>query len=241
MADPFTNLDGMRLFIDTGNVAEVEEIAAWGVLSGATTNPSLLAKEEGDPGESIKRICDLVGGPTSAEVVSQDQAAMLAEGRALHELHEHIVVKVPFNKEGLEVTRALTGEGIRVNMTLVFSPTQALLAAAAGATYVSCFMGRLDDISVDSTTVLEEIADSLRAGGMTAEIIAASIRHPEHVVAAARIGCEIATIPAKVLRQMLDHPLTTAGAEKFRADWESRPEFGQWLGELTRKRLAAAG
>lgn len=230
----------MRLFIDTGNVAEVEEIAAWGVLSGATTNPSLLAKEEGDPGEGIRRICELVGGPTSAEVVSQDVQGMLDEGRALHELHDHIVVKVPFNREGLEATRALTGEGIPVNMTLVFSPNQALLAAAAGATYVSCFMGRLDDISIDSTVVLEEIADTLRTGGMTSEIIAASIRHPEHVVAAARIGCEIATIPAKVLRQMLDHPLTDAGAEKFRQDWQSRPEFGEWLGELTRKRLAAA-
>lgn len=231
----------MRLFIDTGNVAEVEEIAAWGILSGATTNPSLLAKEEGDPGESIKRICDLVGGPTSAEVVSQDVEGMLDEGRALRDLHEHIVVKVPFDEAGLEATRALTGEGIPVNMTLVFSPNQALLAAAAGATYVSCFLGRLDDISVDSTVVLEEIADTLRTGGMTSEIIAASIRHPEHVVAAARIGCEIATIPAKVLLQMLNHPLTEAGAEKFRADWQSRPEFGEWLSELTRKRLAAAG
>ncbi|HEY7256961.1 MAG TPA: fructose-6-phosphate aldolase [Solirubrobacterales bacterium] len=230
----------MRLFIDTGNVAEVEEIAAWGVLSGATTNPSLLAKEDGDPGDSIRRICDLVGGPTSAEVLSEDVGGMLDEGRALHELHEHIVVKVPFNREGLEATKALTGEAIPVNMTLVFSPTQALLAAAAGATYVSCFMGRLDDISVDSGAVLEEIADTLRTGGMTSEIIAASIRHPEHVVAAARIGCEIATVPAKVLRQMLDHPLTDAGAAKFRADWESRPEFGQWLGELSSRRLAAA-
>jgi transaldolase len=231
----------MRLFIDTGNVAEVEEIAAWGVLSGATTNPSLLAKEEGDPGESIKRICDLVGGPTSAEVVSQDVQGMLDEARALHDLHEHIVVKVPFNKEGLEVTRALTGEGIPVNMTLVFSPTQALLAAAAGATYVSCFMGRLDDISIDSTVVLGEIAETLHRGGMTSEIIAASIRHPEHVVAAAGIGCEIATVPAKVLHQMLNHPLTDAGAERFRADWQSRPEFGEWLSDLTSKRLAAAG
>jgi transaldolase len=231
----------MRLFIDTGNVAEVEEIAAWGILSGATTNPSLLAKEDGDPGESIKRICDLVNGPTSAEVVSQDVQGMLDEGRALHALHEHIVVKVPFNKEGLEVTKALTDDGIPVNMTLVFSPNQALLAASAGATYVSCFMGRLDDISVDSTMVVEEIAEVLRAGGMTSQIIAASIRHPEHIVAAARIGCEIATTPAKVLRQMLDHPLTDAGAEKFREDWQSRPEFGEWLRDLTQKRLAAVG
>jgi transaldolase len=231
----------MRLFIDTGSVAEVEEIAAWGVLSGATTNPSLLAKEDGDPGEIVQRICELVGGPVSAEVVSQDVQGMVDEGRALRELHRHVTVKVPFCEEGLAAAGALTGDGIPVNMTLVFSPTQALLAASAGATYVSCFMGRLDDISVDSTVVLEEIADALRAGGMTTEIIAASVRHPEHVVAAARIGCEIATVPAKVLRQMLNHPLTTAGAEKFRQDWQSRPEFGEWLGELTRKHLAAAG
>lgn len=231
----------MRLFIDTGSVAEVEEIAAWGVLSGATTNPSLLAKEDGDPGEIVQRICDLVGGPVSAEVVSEEAQGMIDEGRALRELHRHVTVKVPFCEEGLTATKALTDDGIPVNMTLVFSPSQALLAASAGATYVSCFMGRLDDISVDSTAVVEEIADALRAGGMTAEIIAASIRHPEHAVTAARIGCEISTVPAKVLRQMLNHPLTEAGAERFRQDWQSRPEFGEWLGELTRKSLAAAG
>jgi transaldolase len=230
----------MRLFIDTGSVAEVEEIAAWGVLSGATTNPSLLAKEDGDPGEIVQRICELVRGPVSAEVVSQETQGMIDEGRALRELHEHVTVKVPFCEQGLAATRALTDDGIPVNMTLVFSPNQALLAAASGATYVSCFMGRLDDISIDSTVVLGEIAETLRAGGMTSEIIAASIRHPEHVVAAARIGCEIATTPAKVLRQMLNHPLTEAGAEKFRQDWQSRPEFGEWLRELTEKRLAAA-
>jgi transaldolase len=229
----------MRLFIDTGAVSEVEEIAAWGILSGATTNPSLLAKEDGDPGDIIRRICDLVHGPVSAEVVSQDPQGMIDEGRALRELHEHVTVKVPFCEAGLTATKALTDEGTPVNMTLVFSPNQALLAAAAGATYVSCFMGRLDDISIDSGAVLEEIAEALRAGGMTSEIIAASIRHPEHVVTAATLGCEIATLPAKVLKQMLDHPLTDAGAEKFRKDWDSRPEFGEWLRDLTEKRLAA--
>jgi len=178
----------MRLFIDTGSVAEVEEIAQWGILAGATTNPSLLAKEDGDPGEIVKRICDLVGGPTSAEVVSEDPAGMIAEGRALAELHEHVVVKVPFCKEGLEATHALTTDGIPVNMTLVFSPNQALLAAGAGATYVSCFMGRLDDISVDSGGVVAEIVECFRAGGVTAQIIAASIRHPEHVITSAQLG-----------------------------------------------------
>lgn len=226
----------MRLFIDTGSVAEVEEIARWGILAGATTNPSLLAKEDGDPGEIIKRICELAGGPTSAEVVSEQATGMIAEGRALRELHEHVIVKVPFCREGLEATHVLSGEGTRVNMTLVFSPNQALLAASAGATYVSCFMGRLDDISVDSSQVVADIVGCFRAGGVTAQIIAASIRHPEHVITAAQLGCEIATVPAKVLRQMLDHPLTTAGAEKFKADWQTRPEFGEWLQGLVAAR-----
>ena len=228
----------MRLFIDTGSVAEVEEIAAWGVLSGATTNPSLLAKEDGDPGDIVRRICDLVNGPVSAEVVSEDPQGMIDEGRALRELHEHVTVKVPFCKEGLEATHALTSDGIPVNMTLVFSPSQALLTAEAGATYVSCFMGRLDDISVDSAHVVAEIVGALRPAGVTTEVLAASIRHPEHAIAAARLGCEVATLPAKVLRQMLDHPLTTAGAAKFKADWESRPEFAEWLGGLVAARAA---
>jgi transaldolase len=228
----------MRLFIDTGSIAEVEEIAAWGILSGATTNPSLLAKEEGDPGEIITRICELVRGPVSAEVVSQDPQGMIDEGRALRELHEHVTVKVPFCKEGLAATKGLTDDGIPVNMTLVFSANQALLASSAGATYASCFMGRLDDISVDSTAVVREIVEAFRAGGVTSQVIAASIRHPEHVVTAAKLGCEIATVPAKVLRQMLNHPLTDAGAERFRKDWESRPEFAQWLRELTERRVA---
>jgi len=230
----------MRFFIDTGSVAEVEEIAAWGILSGATTNPSLLAKESGDPGEIVRRICDIVGGPVSAEVVSDDAAGMVDEGRALAKLHEHVVVKVPFSSEGLAATRALSAEGIRVNMTLVFSANQALLSAQAGATFASCFMGRLDDISVDSTAVVDEIVAALRPGGTTTEVLAASIRHPEHVVTAARLGCEVATVPAKVFRQMLNHPLTDKGRELFKADWESRPEFVDWLRELVSKQPASA-
>ena len=230
----------MRFFIDTGSVSEVEEIAAWGILSGATTNPSLLAKEDGDPGDIIRRICDLVGGPVSAEVVSDDAAGMIREGHALAPLHEHVVVKVPFSSAGLAATRALSSEGIPVNMTLVFSATQALLTAQAGAAYASCFMGRLDDISIDSASVVEEIVATLRPGGTTTEVLAASIRHPEHVVTAARLGCEVATVPAKVLRQMLDHPLTEQGREKFKSDWESRPEFGEWLRELVSKQPASA-
>jgi transaldolase len=219
----------MKLFIDTGSVAEVEEIARWGVLAGATTNPSLLAKEGGDPGEIVERICALVDGPVSAEVVASGADGMIAEGRALAELHEHVVVKVPFSAAGLAATRALSSEGIRINMTLVFSASQALLSAEAGATYISCFMGRLDDISVDSAAVLAEIVGVLRPGGYTAQVLAASIRHPEHVLTAARLGCEVATVPAKVLRQMLDHPLTSAGIERFAADWRSRPELAGWL------------
>src|ERR671914_2177118 len=168
----------MRLFIDTGSVAEVEEIAGWGVLSGATTNPTLLARENGDPGDIIRRICELVDGPISAEVVSDDAAGMVHEGRALARLHPHVVVKVPFAQAGLAATRELTSEGIPVNMTLVFAAGQALLAAEAGATYVSCFMGRLDDISVDSAAVLGEIVETLRPAGTAAQVLAASLRHP---------------------------------------------------------------
>jgi transaldolase len=228
----------MRFFIDTGSVSEVEEIAGWGVLSGATTNPSLLAKEEGAPGDIIRRICDLVGGPTSAEVVSDDPEAMVEEGRALAKLHEHVVVKVPFSAAGLTATRALSDDGIRVNMTLVFSANQALLSAQAGATYASCFMGRLDDISIDSSAVTAEIVGALRPGGTTTQVLAASIRHPEHVVTAARLGCEVATVPAKVFHQMLSHPLTERGREQFKADWQSRPEFVTWLRELVSKQPA---
>jgi len=219
----------VQLFIDTGSVAEVEEIAAWGVLSGATTNPTLLAKEDADPGESIRRICELVDGPVSAEVVAADADEMVAEGRALAALHEHVVVKTPFGPAGLAAARALSDEGIRVNMTLVFSAAQALMAAEAGATYVSCFMGRLDDVSIDSGEVLAGIVEALHAGESEAQVLAASIRNPQHVVLAARLGCEVATIPGKVLHQMLEHPLTSAGIERFTADWDARPELGAWL------------
>jgi transaldolase len=228
----------MRLFIDTGSVAEVEEIAGWGVLSGATTNPTLLAKEEGEPGDIVRRICELVDGPVSAEVVATEAAGMLAEGRALAALHQHVMVKVPFSVAGLSATRELTAEGIPVNTTLVFSAAQALLAAEAGATYVSCFMGRLDDIAVDSNAVLQEIVEAL--AGSPAEVLAASLRNPMHAVSAARLGCPVATVPGKVLRQMLGHPLTDEGIERFAADWRSRPEFGEWLEGLVATGTAGA-
>src|SRR3954454_21734583 len=168
----------MRLFIDTGSVAEVEEIAAWGVLSGATTNPSLLAKEEGDPGEAIVRICELVNGPVSGEVVSEDPGEMVEQGHALHALHENVTVKVPFGAAGLQATRALSAEGIPVNMTLVFSPTQAILAGEAGARYVSCFMGRLADISVASSEVAAGLVAPLRPAGGSVQARGASPPRP---------------------------------------------------------------
>jgi transaldolase len=228
----------MKLFIDTGSVAEVEEIAAWGVLSGATTNPTLLAKEESDPGDAIRRICELVDGPVSGEVVSDTAREMVAEGRALAGLDDRVVVKVPFSAEGLAATRELASDGIPVNETLVFSAAQALLTVEAGATYVSCFMGRLDDISVNSEAVLREIVEAL-GPDREAQVLAASLRSPMHAVTAARLGCEVATAPAKVLKAMLAHPLTEAGVAKFADDWKSRPEFGEWLRGLVEESAAA--
>jgi transaldolase len=229
----------MKLFIDTGSVAEVEEIAAWGVLSGATTNPTLLAKEEGDPGDAIRRICELVDGPVSAEVVSDNAREMVAEGRALAGLDDRVVVKVPFSEEGLAATRELASDGIPVNETLVFSAAQALLTVEAGATYVSCFMGRLDDISINSEAVLAEIIGAL-GPDRSAQVLAASLRNPMHTVTAARLGCEVATAPAKVLKAMLAHPLTEAGIQRFADDWKSRPEFGEWLHGLVDQSAAAS-
>jgi transaldolase len=234
----------MKLFIDTGSVAEVQEIAAWGVLSGATTNPTLLASEAGDPGERIQRICELIGGPVSAEVVADDPETMVVQGRALAALHEHVVVKVPFGAAGLGATRALSTEGIGINVTLVFSPSQAVLAAEAGARYISCFMGRLDDVSIDSAEVLGGIVEALGSQDALgrrapAQVLAASIRSPEHVVTAARLGCEVATVPGKVLRQMLVHPLTSSGIERFNKDWESVPALGEWLDALVGRSLSA--
>jgi transaldolase len=228
----------MKLFIDTGSVAEVEEIAAWGVLSGATTNPTLLAKEEDDPGDAIRRICELVDGPVSGEVVSDTAREMVAEGRALAGLDDRVVVKVPFSAEGLAATRELASDGIPVNETLVFSAAQALLTVEAGATYVSCFMGRLDDIAVNSEAVLAEIVEAL-GPDREAQVLAASLRSPMHAVTAARLGCEVATAPAKVLKAMLAHPLTEAGVAKFADDWKSRPEFGEWLHGLVEKSATA--
>jgi transaldolase len=229
----------MKLFIDTGSVGEVEEIAPWGVLTGATTNPSLLAAEATEPGETIRRICELLDGPVSAEAVSDSARELVSQGRALSDIHEHVVVKLPFSPSGLAATRELAQDGIRVNMTLVFTAAQALMSAEAGATYVSCFLGRLDDIGQDSAAGLAEVIGALRSSDSRPLVLAASIRGPRHAVDAAKLGCDIATIPAKVLRQMTIHPLTHAGVERFAQDWSRDPKLADWLGGLTSEYAAA--
>ena len=210
----------MKLFIDTGNLKEIEALVPLGIIDGITTNPSLLAKEGGDYRALLKKICTIVQGPTSAEVVATEAAAMVAEGRDLATIDEHIVVKVPFGKEGVQACRQLASEGIRVNVTLVFSPTQALLAAKVGATYVSPFIGRLDDISTEGMALIEQIVDIYENYNFTTEILVASVRHPVHVVQAARLGADICTCPAAVIEAMFRHPLTDIGLERFLKDWE---------------------
>jgi transaldolase len=210
----------MKLFIDTGNLKEIETLVPLGIIDGITTNPSLLAKEGGDYRGILKRICEIVKGPTSAEVVATDAAGMIREGRDLSTIDEHIVVKVPFGREGVRACRQLTSEGIRVNVTLVFSATQALLAANVGATYVSPFVGRLDDIATSGMELIEQIVDIYENYNFTTEILVASVRHPIHVVQAARMGADVCTCPAAVIDAMFKHPLTDIGLERFLKDWE---------------------
>lgn len=216
----------MKLFVDTADLADIETIAGWGVLSGVTTNPSLLAKVEGEEDEIYRRVCDLVDGPVSAEVVAESRGDMIAEGRRLAAIHDNIVVKLPMGAEALAATSALSEEGIRVNMTLCFTAPQALLAAAAGAAFVSPFVGRYDDIGQDGLGVLREIVEALELSAYDTEVLAASIRTPVHVTEAARMGADIATIPPKVFYQMLQHPLTAAGAAKFTEDAQARKAHG---------------
>jgi transaldolase len=210
----------MKLFIDTGNLKDVEALVPLGIIDGITTNPSLLAKEGGDYRAILKKICQLVKGPTSAEVVARDADGMIREGRDLAGIDEHIVVKVPFTRDGVKACKALSSEGLRVNVTLVFSATQALLAAKVGATYVSPFVGRLDDIATSGMDLIQEIVDIYENYQFTTEILVASVRHPIHVVQAARLGADICTCPAAVIDAMFKHPLTDTGLEKFLKDWE---------------------
>jgi len=210
----------MKLFIDSGNLKEIEALVPLGIIDGITTNPSLLAKEGGDYRGLLKRICGIVKGPTSAEVVSTDADGMIREGRELAALDEHIVVKVPFTKAGVMACKTLAGEGIRVNVTLIFSPTQALLAAKVGATYVSPFVGRLDDIATSGMNLIAEIVEIFGNYDYPTEILVASVRHPIHIVEAARMGADICTCPAAVIESMFKHPLTDSGLERFLKDWE---------------------
>ena len=210
----------MKLFVDTGSIKDIESIAALGILDGVTTNPSLLAKEPGDYRENLKRICQIVKGPTSAEVVAKDFEGMMREGRDLAGLDEHIVVKVPFTKEGVKACKTLASSGIRVNVTLIFSATQAWLAAKAGASYVSPFVGRLDDVGTTGMNLVREIVDIFDNFEFSTEVLVASVRNPIHVVEAARMGADVVTVPVAVIEQCFKHPLTDIGLERFLKDWE---------------------
>ena len=209
----------MKLFIDTGNVKEVEALAPIGILDGATTNPSLLAKA-GDPRAVLKQLCTLLQGPVSAEVVATEADAMVREGHELAGIDPHIVVKVPFGREGLKACGALRRDGIRVNVTLVFSAPQALLAAKTDATFVSPFVGRLDDIASSGMDLIRQIVEIYRNYSFRTEVLVASVRHPIHLVEAGRIGAEICTCPASVIETFFKHPLTDIGLERFLKDWE---------------------
>ena len=209
----------MKFFIDTANVKEIREAASMGVVDGVTTNPSLVAKEGRDFREVLREICAIVDGPISAEAVSLTAGEMVTEGEELAKIHRNIVVKLPMTKEGLKATKVLSGKGVRVNMTLVFSPTQALLAAKVGAAYVSPFVGRLDDISHYGMDLVTQIVQIYENYDYATEIIVASVRNPLHVVDAAMAGAHIATIPFGVIDQLVKHPLTDIGIDKFLADW----------------------
>ncbi|EAD9907477.1 fructose-6-phosphate aldolase [Listeria monocytogenes] len=211
----------MRFFIDTANVEEIKKANRMGFIAGVTTNPSLVAKEGRDFNEVIQEITSIVDGPISGEVVSLEADEMIAEGRVIAKIHPNMVVKIPMTGEGLAAVKVLTEEGIKTNVTLVFSATQALLAARAGATYVSPFLGRLDDIGDDGLVLIRDIADIFEIHGIPTEIISASVRHPIHVIECAKAGADIATVPFKVFEQMLKHPLTNSGIDKFLADWEA--------------------
>ena len=212
----------MMIFLDTGNTKEIKEAASWGVLDGITTNPSLVAKEGRSFKDLLKEICSIVDGPISAEVVSVEADAMVKEGKDLAAVHKNIVVKVPLIPEGLKACKALTSQGIRVNVTLCFSPNQALLAAKAGAWCVSPFIGRLDDISHNGMELIRDIVTIFRNYQYKTKVLVASVRHPQHVVEAAKIGGDICTMPITVFKQLVQHPLTDIGLKKFLADWDKQ-------------------
>ena len=210
----------MKLFIDTANIDEIKRAKELGVIDGVTTNPSLIAKENTDFKNLILNICNIINGPISVEVLSKNTENMIKEAEGLAEIHENIVVKLPMSEEGLKATKELFKKGIKINVTLIFSPLQALLAAKAGATYVSPFIGRLDDISHYGMEIVERIVEIFNNYGFESEVIVASIRNPLHVLESALIGADIATVPFKVIEQIMKHPLTDIGIEKFSSDWE---------------------
>ena len=214
----------MKFFIDTANIEEIREAASLGILDGVTTNPTLISREKGHPTEILKQICEIVDGPISAEVVSLDWEGMIKEGIEVAKLHDNIVVKIPMTTEGLKAVKALTTDGIRTNVTLVFTAVQALLAARAGASFVSPFVGRLDDIASPGMESISQIVQIFRNYSIQTEIIVASIRNPLHVLDAALMGADISTIPFKVIEQLSKHPLTDKGIEGFLKDWEKVKE-----------------
>jgi transaldolase len=210
----------LRIFIDSANIEEIKDIHMMGFLAGVTTNPSLVAKEKRDYQEVIREICAIVDGPISAEVIAQDYTGMMQEAEMLAGIHPNVVVKIALTEDGLRVIRDLRSRGIKTNATLIFSATQALLAARAGASYVSPFLGRVDDTANDGLILLEDIMTIFNQFMLDTEVIAASIRHPVHVLQAARIGSHIATVPYKIIKQMIKHPLTDAGIQRFLQDWQ---------------------
>lgn len=214
----------MKIFIDTANLDQIKEINSWGILDGVTTNPTLVAKEGCDFETRVRDICQVVDGPISAEAVSMEAEGMIKEARQLSKIHKNIIVKIPMTSEGLKAVKVLSKEGMKTNVTLVFSPNQALLAAKAGATYVSPFVGRLDDISHDGMALVRDIVTIFRNYGFKTQVIAASMRHPVHVTEAALAGAHVATIPYDVLKKMIKHNLTDEGIQKFLKDWEKIPK-----------------
>lgn len=210
----------MKLFIDTANVDHIKEANEMGVICGVTTNPSLVAKEGRDFNEVIKEITNIVDGPISGEVISEDAEGMIKEGREIAAIHKNMIVKIPMTVEGLKAVKVLSKEGVKTNVTLIFSTTQAILAANAGATYVSPFLGRIDDISMDGMDLIKSISEVFEIHGIQTEIIAASVRNPIHVIDSAKAGAHIATVPYTLISQMVKHPLTDQGLEKFKADWQ---------------------
>ena len=210
----------MKLFIDSGNIKDIEALCAIGIIDGVTTNPTLLAKEPGDYRENLKKICQIVKGPVSGEVTAVDVAGMLTQGREIAQLDPHMIVKVPLTRAGIQSCKTLSDEGIRVNVTLCFSAAQALLAAKAGATYISPFVGRLDDIGTNGMGLIQEIVEIYNNYDFTTEILVASTRNPIHIVEAARMGADICTCPPALIDQLFNHPLTNIGLDKFLKDWE---------------------